>query len=114
MTNLLQIKNLNVKLFTEGGILPVIDNVSMELSEGEVIGIVGESGCGKSMLASAIMGIMSSPARITDGEILFNGNNLTNISQREFQKIRGREISMIFQEPMTSLNPLMKCGRQIE
>ena len=65
MTNLLQIKNLNVKLFTEGGILPVIDNVSMELSEGEVIGIVGESGCGKSMLASAIMGIMSSPARIT-------------------------------------------------
>lgn len=114
MSTLLQIKNLNVKLFTDSGTLPVIDNVSMDLSEGEVMGIVGESGCGKSMLASAIMGIMSAPARITGGEIIFKGNNLAAASQRELRKIRGREISMIFQEPMTSLNPLMKCGRQIE
>lgn len=114
--NILEIKDLDVRLFTERGELPVIDRLNLTLRAGETLGIVGESGCGKSMLASAIMGLVARPGKVTGGEILFgreNPRDLTKMNAKELRKIRGTGISMIFQEPMTSLNPLMSCGRQI-
>ena len=110
----LEIKDLEVELYSEKGPLPVIDKVNLSIKEGEIVGIVGESGCGKSMLASAIMNLLNSPAQIAAGTIFYEGQDMTTLSSKEFQKIRGNEISMIFQEPMTSLNPLMKVGKQIE
>lgn len=110
----LEIKDLEVELFSERGPLPVIDKVNLTIKEGEIVGIVGESGCGKSMLASAIMNLLNSPAQIAAGTIFYEGQDMTTLSSKEFQKIRGNDISMIFQEPMTSLNPLMKVGKQIE
>ena len=110
----LEIKDLEVELLSEKGPLPVIDKVNLSIKEGEIVGIVGESGCGKSMLASAIMNLLNSPAKIAAGTIFYDGQDMTTLSSKEFQKIRGNEISMIFQEPMTSLNPLMKVGKQIE
>lgn len=114
--NILKIKDLDVRLFTERGKLPVIDQLNLTLRAGETLGIVGESGCGKSMLASAIMGLVARPGKVTGGEILFGRDekqDLTKMSAKELRRIRGTGISMIFQEPMTSLNPLMSCGRQI-
>ena len=110
----LEIKDLEVELYSEKGPLPVIDKVNLTIKEGEIVGIVGESGCGKSMLASAIMNLLNFPAKIAAGTIFYEGQDMTTLSSKEFQKIRGNEISMIFQEPMTSLNPLMKVGKQIE
>lgn len=110
----LEIKDLEVELYSEKGPLPVIDKVNLSIKEGEIVGVVGESGCGKSMLASAIMNLLNSPAKIAAGTIFYEGQDMTTLSAKEFQKIRGNEISMIFQEPMTSLNPLMKVGKQIE
>ena len=110
----LEIKDLEVELYSEKGPLPVIDKVNLSIKDGEIVGIVGESGCGKSMLASAIMNLLNSPAQIAAGTIFYEGQDMTTLSTKEFQKIRGNEISMIFQEPMTSLNPLMKVGKQIE
>ena len=110
----LEMKDLEVELYSEKGPLPVIDKVNLSIKEGEIVGIVGESGCGKSMLASAIMNLLNSPAKIAAGTIFYEGQDMTTLSSKEFQKIRGNEISMIFQEPMTSLNPLMKVGKQIE
>ena len=110
----LEIKDLEVELYSEKGPLPVIDKVNLSIKEGEIVGVVGESGCGKSMLASAIMNLFNSPAQIAAGTIFYEGQDMTTLSSKEFQKIRGNEISMIFQEPMTSLNPLMKVGKQIE
>lgn len=113
-STVLEIKDLEVELYSEKGPLPVIDKVNLSIKEGEIVGIVGESGCGKSMLASAIMNLLNSPAQIAAGTIFYEGQDMTTLSSKEFQKIRGNEISMIFQEPMTSLNPLMKVGKQIE
>ena len=110
----LEIKDLEVELYSEKGPLPVIDKVNLSIKEGEIVGVVGESGCGKSMLASAILNLLNSPAQIAAGTIFYEGQDMTTLSTKEFQKIRGNEISMIFQEPMTSLNPLMKVGKQIE
>ena len=111
--NILTIKDLDVRLFTDRGELPVIDRLSLSLQAGETLGIVGESGCGKSMLASAIMGLVAHPGKVTGGSIRFGGQELVGMKKRDLRKIRGTGISMIFQEPMTSLNPLMTCGRQI-
>ena len=113
-STVLEIKDLEVELYSEKGPLPVIDKVNLSIKEGEIVGIVGESGCGTSMLASAIMNLLNSPAQIAAGTIFYEGQDMTTLSTKEFQKIRGNEISMIFQEPMTSLNPLMKVGKQIE
>ena len=113
-STVLEIKDLEVELYSEKGPLPVIDKVNLSIKEGEIVGVVGESGCGKSMLASAIMNLLNSPAQIAAGTIFYEGQDMTTLSSKEFQKIRGNEISMIFQEPMTSLNPLMKVGKQIE
>lgn len=113
-STVLEMKDLEVGLYSEKGPLLVIDKVNLSIKEGEIVGIVGESGCGKSMLASAIMNLLNSPAQIAAGTIFYEGQDMTTLSSKEFQKIRGNEISMIFQEPMTSLNPLMKVGKQIE
>ncbi len=109
----LKIENLCVSIKTESGYLKVVDNVSLDVKSGETLGIVGESGCGKSMLASSIMSLISHPAKITGGKIIFEGVNLLELSKKQLREYRGKLMSMIFQEPMTSLNPLMTCGRLI-
>jgi oligopeptide/dipeptide ABC transporter ATP-binding protein len=111
---LLKVENLRIELVTRAGVAPVIDNLSFELGHGENISFVGESGCGKSMTALAIMGLLPEGiGRIAAGSILFDGEELTTASPERLRDIRGNEISMIFQEPMTSLNPVYTVGEQI-
>jgi peptide/nickel transport system ATP-binding protein len=111
--SLLQIKGLKTIFLTENGLLPAVDNISFTIKPGEILGLVGESGCGKSVTALSILRLISPPGKITEGEILFEGSDLLKLSEKEMQKIRGRKISMIFQEPMTSLNPVLSVGNQI-
>ena len=111
---LLKVQNLRVELTTRNGTAPVIDDLSFELHAGENISFVGESGCGKSMTALAIMGLLPEGiGRITAGSIMFDGQELTQLSPERLRNIRGNDISMIFQEPMTSLNPVYTIGEQI-
>ncbi len=110
----LEIVDLRVEFETRAGIAKVINGVSFSLGPGEILGIVGESGCGKSMTALAIMGLVPSPTgRISGGKILLQGHDLLKFSEKRLQDVRGNEISMIFQEPMTSLNPVFNVGNQI-
>lgn len=111
---ILEVKDLQTTFFTDDGVIPSVDYVDFHVREGEILGIVGESGCGKSVTSLSIMGLVPSPpGKITNGQILFKGKDLTKLSEREMRKIRGNEIAMIFQEPMTSLNPLFKIGNQL-
>lgn len=110
----LEVKDLGITFFTDRGELPAVQNVNFKIHRGETLAVVGESGCGKSMTALSIMRLIPSPpGKITSGEILYKGNDLVKLSENEICKIRGNEISMIFQEPMTSLNPVMTTGKQI-
>lgn len=114
MDPILKIENLRIELATRAGVAPVIDDLSFELGAGESIGIVGESGCGKSMTALGVMGLLPAGiGRIASGSISFAGEELTAASEARLRSIRGNEISMIFQEPMTSLNPVYTVGEQI-
>lgn len=111
---LIEVKNLKTHFKTEDGIVKSVDGVSFEINEGETLGIVGESGCGKSVTSISIMGLVPQPAgKIVEGEILFKGEDLVKKPVDALRKIRGNEISMIFQEPMTSLNPVYNVGDQI-
>ncbi len=111
---LLSVKNLRVEIKTRDGVVPVIDDLSFDLPEGGNISFVGESGCGKSMTALALMGLLPQPAgRIAAGNILFDGEDLARATDARLREIRGNDISMIFQEPMTSLNPVYTIGEQI-
>jgi peptide/nickel transport system ATP-binding protein len=111
---LLSVENLRVEFDTREGIAPVIQNLSFDLKAGETLGIVGESGCGKSMTALSIMGLVPGPAgRIAGGAIRLAGEDLVAASERRIREVRGNDISMIFQEPMTSLNPVFSVGDQI-
>ncbi len=111
---LLEIKDLCVEFKTMAGTVHAVDHLSYTLHRSEKLGIVGESGSGKSVSSLAMMQLIPNPpGKITDGQILYNGKDLVQLSEREMQKIRGNDISMIFQEPMTSLNPIIRCGRQI-
>jgi peptide/nickel transport system ATP-binding protein len=112
--SLLEVKNLKTQFRTDDGTFLAVDDISFSLEKGKTLGIVGESGCGKSVTSLSIMRLIPTPpGKIVGGEILFNGKNLLAISEEEMRKIRGNEIAMIFQEPMTSLNPVFTCGYQI-
>ena len=111
---LLDVENLHVTLFTEDGALPAITDLSFVMRRGETLAVVGESGCGKSMTALSIMGLLPQPpAKITGGQINFDGTDLAKLSRDEMRAYRGSKMGMIFQEPMTSLNPVMTAGKQI-
>jgi len=111
---ILKVKDLSINFYIEDRVIPAVDGVSFSLHKGETLALVGESGCGKSVTALSIIGLLQTPpARIVKGEILFRGENLLCKSTEEMRKIRGKHISMIFQEPMTSLNPVFTIGSQV-
>lgn len=112
--NILSVKNLKVQFNTEEGSVQTVNGISFTLKKGRTLGIVGESGCGKSVTSLAIMGLIPNPpGKIVDGEIIYKGKDLVQIPKKEMLKIRGNEIAMIFQEPMSSLNPVYTIGDQI-
>ena len=114
MANLLEVKDLATHFFTQDGVVKAVDGISYNLAEGEVLGVVGESGCGKSVHALSIMRLVANPpGRTVGGEILFEGEDLLNMDDSEMRHIRGNRIAMVFQEPMTSLNPVLTIGRQL-
>jgi peptide/nickel transport system ATP-binding protein len=111
---LLDVKNLKTYFFTDEGVVRAVDGVDLYINQGETLGVVGESGCGKSVTALSIMKLIPQPpGRIVEGEIIYNGVDLVTLAPNKMRKIRGKEISMVFQEPMTSLNPVFTCGEQI-
>ncbi|MRR17639.1 MAG: ABC transporter ATP-binding protein [Deltaproteobacteria bacterium] len=114
MAPLLEVRNLKTYFFGHEGTVKAVDGVSFDIGEGETLGIVGESGCGKSISAMSILRLIPNPpGRIVDGEIFFEGRDLLKLADEEIRNIRGNRIAMIFQEPMTSLNPVLTIGRQI-
>src|SRR5215467_577244 len=115
MADLIQVKDLQTSFFTPEGEVRSVDGVSFEIGEGKTLGLVGESGCGKSVTSLSIMRLIPSPpGKIVGGEIVYRGRDLLKLNNEEMRKIRGNEISMIFQEPMTSLNPVFTIGNHIE
>ena len=115
MGKLLEVFDLKTHFFMDEGTAKAVDGVSFEVDKGETLGLVGESGCGKSVSALSIMRLIPyPPGKIVDGRITLDGKNLLKLKEEEMREIRGNEISMIFQEPMTSLNPVFTCGNQIE
>ncbi len=110
---ILQVNNLKTYFFDRKGKVPAVDGVDFTIRKGETLGIVGESGCGKSVTSMSILKLLPPEGRVVDGEILFKGENIVNYTSKQMEKIRGKEIAMIFQEPMTSLNPVYTVGTQI-
>jgi peptide/nickel transport system ATP-binding protein len=109
----LSVQNLRVEFTTRRGVLRAIDGISFDIANGEVLGVVGESGAGKSVTGNAVIGLIDAPGRIAGGEIRLSGRRIDNLPAEEMRKIRGKRIGMIFQDPLTSLNPLYKIGEQI-
>ena len=114
MSKLLEVQNLKTGFNTEDGSFLAVDDVSFSVDKGKTLGIVGESGCGKSVTSLSVMRLIQAPGEILSGEISFNGQDLLKISEEKMRAVRGNDIAMIFQEPMTSLNPVFTCGDQIE
>ena len=113
MTKLLEIKNLNVSFSSRLGTIKAVHGVSITVQAGEVLGLVGESGAGKSTIGNAIINLIEPPGKITDGEVWFKDKNLRKLNENEMLNIRGQKIGMIFQDPQTSLNPVMTIGTQL-
>lgn len=111
---LLQVKNLHTSFFTDAGEVQAVNGVSFNLEKGKILGIVGESGSGKSVTAYSIMNILSDPGKVTEGEIFYNGNDVLKYSKKQIHNFRGKNVSIIFQDPMTSLNPVFTIGNQLE
>ncbi len=109
----LKIEHLKTQIPTSKGVLPAVDDVSIEIPKGKIIGLVGESGCGKSMTAMSVMQLVKKPGKVVDGKIMLLGRDLLEATPKEMRKVRGDEIAMIFQEPMTSLNPVYTVGHQV-
>ncbi|HEY3055508.1 MAG TPA: ABC transporter ATP-binding protein [Thermoanaerobaculia bacterium] len=110
---LLSVKNLRTSFFTADGVVHAVDNVSFNVRRGEAVALVGESGCGKSVTAMSIMRLVAPPGKITAGEVRFKGRDLASLSEKQMRDVRGNDIAMVFQEPMTSLNPVFKIGAQV-
>src|SRR5574337_1605660 len=111
---LLEVRNLQTQFAISGGVVRAVDGVSWDVREGETVALVGESGCGKSVSALSVMRLVAAPAgRIVGGQIVFKGRDLLTLPEEAMRKVRGGEIGMIFQEPMTSLNPVLTIGRQL-
>ena len=110
---LLQVKNLHTSFFTDAGEVKAVNGISYNLDAGKVLGIVGESGSGKSVSAYSVLRILTDTGRVTEGEVLFKGENILNYSEQQMQKFRGSRISIIFQDPMTCLNPTFSIGSQL-
>ena len=114
MAKLLQVQDLHTQFMTSAGVVRAVDGVSYDVDEGETVALVGESGCGKSVSALSVMRLVAEPAgRIVSGKLLFKGRDLLKLTDAEMRHVRGREIAMVFQEPMTSLNPVLTIGRQL-
>ena len=114
MAPLLQVKDLKTYFFTDEGVVKAVDGISYEVEEGETLGLVGESGCGKSVSALSLLRLIPTPpGKIVGGEVLFEGDDLLKVDESEIRKVRGNRIAMVFQEPMTSLNPVLTIGRQL-
>ncbi len=111
--NILEVRGLKTYFHTEEGIVKAVDNLDFDLKKNEVLAIVGESGCGKSMTSLSILNLIEHPGKIEAGTITYQDKDLVKLSNKDMNKIRGKEISMIFQEPMTSLNPVFTIGHQI-
>ena len=114
LNSTLEVSHLCTSFFTDRGEVKAVDDVSLRVDKGQVVGIVGESGCGKSMVARSVMGLVKKPGKIVGGSIVLNGQELTSLDDKELCEVRGRDVSMVFQEPMTSLNPTMRVGRQVQ
>lgn len=108
---ILEIKNLKTYFYSEGKVIPAVDGIDIDIKKGQIVGVVGESGSGKSVTAMSVMGL--TPGKVVDGSILFEGTNILDFTEKQMRKIRGNDMGMIFQEPMTSLNPLFTIGDQI-
>lgn len=110
---LLEVKNLHTYFYTDAGVVKAVNGVSFDVKKGQTVGIVGESGCGKSVMSLSMMRLIQNPGKIVDGEVIFNEVDLVKLTQDQMRKVNGNRISMIFQEPMTSLNPVFTVGNQI-
>jgi oligopeptide/dipeptide ABC transporter ATP-binding protein len=113
LTNVLEVRDLKTYFFTDEGVVKAVDGVSFAVERGKTLGLVGESGCGKSVTAMSISRLVSPPGRVVGGEVLLNGRNLVPLSDAEMRRVRGSQVAMIFQEPMTALNPVLEVGFQI-
>ncbi len=112
-TALLTVENLCVEIPTRRGILKPVDDVSLQIAPGEILGVVGESGAGKSMTGNAVIGLLDPPAHISGGQVLLNGKRVDNLPREQMRRVRGKQIGMVFQDPLTSLNPLLPIGDQL-
>ncbi len=113
MTPTLAVRNLRTHFFTKAGVLKAVDDVSFSIDQGKVLGLVGESGSGKSVTGFSILGLVDPPGRVVSGEIVFKGRDLSGLAEKEWRKIRGRDIAMIFQDPMMTLNPVLRIDTQM-
>src|SRR5207248_6965870 len=110
---LLSVRKLRTSFFTPEGVVYAVDNVSFDVRKGEAVALVGESGCGKSVTAMSIMRLVAPPGRVTGGEVRFKGRDLVKLSEKQMRDVRGDDVAMVFQEPMTSLNPVFRIGEQV-